>query len=74
MKTKKIVIKLDVLLKEKNMSKNKLCSLAHLQRTQLNSYCNNKVCRIDISVLERICSALDCDINEIFETESYSET
>jgi len=67
MKTKRIVITLDKLIKEKNMSKNKLCQLAGLQRTQLNSYCNNKVTRIDISVLERICSALDCDIKELFE-------
>ncbi|MFR7348809.1 helix-turn-helix domain-containing protein [Peptoniphilus sp.] len=35
------VLKIDQVLEEKNISKNKLEKEANLQRTQLNSYWNN---------------------------------
>ena len=46
-----VYIDLENLLKEKNISKNKLCEACNLQRTQLNNYCKNKVTRIDFSVI-----------------------
>ena len=36
-------------------------------RTQLNSYCNNKVGRIDLDVIARLCTALDCQVADILE-------
>ena len=42
-----VYMDLENLLKEKNISKNKLCEACNLQRTQLNNYCKNKVSRID---------------------------
>ena len=36
-----IKIKLDELLRERGISKNKLAHRAEMQRTQLNNYCNN---------------------------------
>lgn len=38
-----VYIDLENLLKEKNISKNKVCEACKLQRTQLNNYCKNKV-------------------------------
>ena len=43
-----VYIDLENLLKEKNISKNKVCEACKLQRTQLNNYCKNKVSRIDL--------------------------
>lgn len=63
----KIHIKLDALLKEKNMSKSKLSHRAEMQRTQINNYCNNKITRLDTDVLARICTALDCEISDLLE-------
>lgn len=63
----KIIFKIDQVLEEKSISKNKLEKEAKLQRTQLNSYCNNKVKRIDLATLARICYVLDCSIDEIME-------
>lgn len=42
-----IKIKLEDLIKENEISKNKLAHRAELQRTQLNQYCNGTVTRLD---------------------------
>ena len=63
----RICIDLENLLKEKQISKNKICSACNLQRTQLNNYCKNKVVRIDLSILARICDYLGCEPGDILK-------
>ena len=63
----KIVIKLDKLIKDAGLSKNKFCQRAELQRTQLNNYCNGEVTRLDTDVLARMCSVLGCEIGDLLE-------
>ncbi len=63
----KIIFKINRVLEEKNISKNKLEKEANLQRTQLNSYCNNKVKRIDLETIAKICCVLDCKVEDIME-------
>lgn len=65
----KNIFKIDEVLEKKNISKNKLEKEANLQRTQLNSYCNNKVKRIDLETIAKICHVLDCKIEDIMEYE-----
>ena len=60
-----IDVNLNQMLKKCCLSKNKLCSMAQLERKQLNKLCNNDAVRIDFGVLSRICYALDCDISDI---------
>ncbi len=62
-----VYIDLERLLKEKNVSKNKVCEACKLQRTQLNNYCKNKVSRIDLAILARLCEFLDCMPNDILK-------
>lgn len=62
-----IKIKLDDLIKEKGISKNKLSHKAEMQRTQINQYCNSEITRLDTAVLARICSTLDCRIEDLLE-------
>lgn len=57
-----IRIKLDELIKEAGLSKNKLSHRAEMQRSQINHYCNNSISRLDIDVLARICTVLECEI------------
>ena len=38
---------------------------AEIQRTQLNNYCNQKVQRLDISILSKICYVLKFNIKDI---------
>lgn len=63
----RVVFKIDQVLEEKNISKNRLEKEANLQRTQLNSYCNNKVKRLDLVTIAKICYVLDCEIANIME-------
>ncbi|MBQ8344103.1 MAG: helix-turn-helix transcriptional regulator [Clostridia bacterium] len=63
----KIVIKLEKLIKEKGISKNKLSHKAEMQRTQINNFCKNEITRLDTDVLARLCTALECDIGDLLE-------
>ncbi|MGB4626972.1 MAG: helix-turn-helix domain-containing protein [Erysipelotrichaceae bacterium] len=72
MGSKKIIFTIDDALKKKDLSKNWLQEKACLQRSQLNSYANNKVKRIDLDVLARICSALDVEVGDIMKCQSVS--
>ncbi len=62
-----IKIKLNELIKEKGISKNKLSHRAEMQRTQINQYCKGEITRLDTAVLARICSALNCKIEDLLE-------
>lgn len=64
-----IYIDLENLLKSRNISKNKLCQNCGLQRTQLNNYCKNKVTRIDLGILAKICEYLGCTPNDILRLQ-----
>ena len=62
-----IQIKLDELIRKAGISKNKLSHRAEMQRSQINHYCNNEITRLDIDVLARICTVLDCRIEDLLE-------
>lgn len=62
-----IRIKRDELIEKSGISKNKLSHKAEMQRTQLNNYCNNQITRLDIDVLARICTVLNCSISDLLE-------
>lgn len=65
----KVVVNLENILKEKNISKNQVCYNCAMQRTQLNNYCKNKVTRMDFAVLEKLCDFLECEISDILKLE-----
>lgn len=62
-----IKIHLAELIKEAGISKNKLSHRAEMQRSQINNYCNNTVSRLDIDVLARLCTVLECGIDDLLE-------
>lgn len=62
-----IEIKLESLLKEKNLSKSKFSFLSQMQRSQLNKWLRNEVSYIDLHVLSRICKSLDCNVEDVLE-------
>ena len=69
----KIHIKLDKLISERGLSKNKVCQCAKMEMTQLNKYYNNTITRLDTDVLARLCTALNCKIEDLIEFVPYNE-
>ena len=63
----RVEIKLEAYLKAKGVSKNKVCQNCGLQRTQLNNYCKNKVSRVDLSILAKLCDYLGCSVSDLIE-------
>ena len=56
----------DIILK-KNISMNQLSFRAEMQRTQLRNYRDNKVQRLDIDILKRLCYVLECDLTDLIK-------
>lgn len=62
-----VKIKLAKLIKDRKISKNKLSHRAEMQRSQINHHCNEEITRLDTAVLARLCTALDCKIEDLLE-------
>lgn len=61
----RIVITLEEYRKEHGISKYSIIKNCEVSATQLNSYCNNKITRVDLPVLARICDYLECSISDL---------
>lgn len=68
-----IRIHLAELMQEKNISMNQLSFRTEMQRTQLRNYRDNRVQRLDIDILKRLCYVLECDLHDLIEYIPYSE-
>ena len=62
-----IQIKVDKLISDRDMSINKVCHRAEMQRGQLNKYRKNTISLLDVDVLARLCEAFECEISDILE-------
>lgn len=62
-----IKIHLAEVLEEKKVSLNQLSFRAEMQRTQLRNYRDNKIQRLDIDILKRLCYVLNCDLSDLIE-------
>lgn len=60
-----IEIRLAELMKEKGLNKNKLLYKAELNWKQINNYYNNTITRLDVYVLCKLCTALECKIEDL---------
>jgi len=65
----RVIITLEEYRLAHNISKNRIVQGANVQRTQLQNYCNNKVSRVDLDVLARICDFLGCELSDIMRYE-----
>lgn len=52
-------------LRERNLSQKELCQMINARPSTVCDLCNNNAEGIKFSLLERICTALDCDITDI---------
>lgn len=57
-------------LENRNRSIYWLAQNTGITAAAISNLCNNKTTRIDFSVLDKICEALDCDITDIIIPDS----
>lgn len=60
-----IEIRLEELLEKKGLSKNRLCHRAEMSWQQVANYCSNEITRLDIFVLCKLCTVLECEIQDL---------
>lgn len=57
---------LEAILKERKISKNKLCKDLDIPRTNLNKYCTNRFQRIDVKFICKLITYLEIELNDLF--------
>ena len=57
-------IRLMELIKERGLNKYKLSNKAEMNWKQIDNYCNNNITRLDIFVLCKLCTVLNCEIKD----------
>ncbi len=72
-KMKTIRIALDRLLEQKAMTRYELAKRTGIQYHIVDNYYKNKVVRYDSYILLRICTVLDCGIEELIEISDEGE-
>ena len=55
------------LLIDKDMKKKDLCEVADISTTSVTKLKNNQ--NVNTEIIEKICTALDCDVEDIMEYE-----
>lgn len=63
----KVEIVLKDILEKKDISRNKLCTMIAANYDLVNRYYNNKVIRIDLDIIARMCFALNCNVTDILK-------
>lgn len=61
----KLQLRIEDILDEKCISKNKICKDLDISRYNFNKYCRNEFQRIDAYLICKLCYYLDCPIDEI---------
>ncbi len=60
-----IILTLDEVLEKRGMTRYELAKRTGIQYQIIDNYYKNKVKRYDSFVLDRICEALECDVQEL---------
>ncbi len=58
-------IRLKDLLEQKGLSRNKLSHKMEMNWKQIDKYCKNEVTRLDVYVLCKLCTILECRIEDL---------
>lgn len=60
-------IRIEELLEEKDISKNKICKDLDFQRGNFNRYCRDDFQRVDANLIIKLCRYFDCSVDELLE-------
>jgi putative transcriptional regulator len=54
-------------MKERGLTKKKVCSALEVERTNFNRYYRDEFQRIDANFLLKLCEYFDCEVGDLFE-------
>ena len=63
----RVDVVLDDYLKKNNISRSSLTRNTELQYSQILRYCRNDVQKMDLAILAKLCTVLDCEISDILK-------
>ena len=63
----KLYLRINELLEEHQVSKNKICRELNIPRPNFNRYCRNEFQRIDANLIVKLCEYFDCGIESLME-------
>lgn len=64
---KRVRLRIEELLEERNISKNTICRELNLPRGNFNRYCRGDFQRIDAGLVIKLCEYFDIEIAELIE-------
>lgn len=62
-----IRIKLSEVLGRKKMTRKRLAEMTNVRPNTIGDLYNERVHKIDINILDKVCEALECDVSDILE-------
>ena len=62
-----LTLNINKILKERNISKNKVCKELDIPRTNFNRYCRNEFQRIDVALICKLCYYLKVEAGELIK-------
>lgn len=62
-----IHIRINELLEERRISKNRICKDLDIPRANFNRYCRDEFQRIDANLILKLCKYFNCDIADLLE-------
>ena len=68
-----IELRINELLNENGISKNKICKDLDIPRSNFNRYCRNEFQRLDVGLLCRLCYYFNVSIDELVTYKSPEE-
>lgn len=60
-------LRINEILRERGISKNKVCKDLDIPRTNFNRYCRDDFQRIDVGLICKLCWYLDVGVGELIE-------
>ena len=60
-------LKINELLSQNGISKNRICKDLDIPRGNFNRYCRDEFQRIDVNLILKLCNYFECTIDEIIE-------
>ena len=63
----KIILKLQDILKKRNITRYKLSKITNIRYDTICNYCKGNVTLLNIEYLKIFCSVLDCNVEDIIE-------